>query len=68
MPTYAAFCVLNGQSLQDMFGSLSFASPSVSDRGAEALGGGMKMAPSLPQPNLPPPVNKTDPFAGLAGF
>lgn len=51
-----------------MFGSLNFATPSASDRNAEALGGGMKMAPSLPQPNLPPPVSKQDPFAGLAGF
>lgn len=34
----------------------------------QALGGGNKMAPDLPQPNLPPPVSKKDPFAGLAGF
>ena len=35
---------------------------------AEALGGGVKMAPNLPQPSMPPPVTKKDPFAGLAGF
>ena len=47
---------------------MSFAAPSTNDKRAEALGGGMKMAPSLAQPNMPPPVSKQDPFAGLAGF
>jgi len=51
-----------------MFGQMSFGGGSMSDAKAEALGSGVKMAPSLPQPNMPPPVNKTDPFAGLAGF
>ncbi len=47
---------------------MSFAGSSGQEKKAEALGGGVKMAPSLPQPNLPPPVSKHDPFAGLAGF
>ena len=51
--------------MQDLFGQMTVGGSAAK---AEALGGGLKMAPNVPQPNLPPPVNKTDPFAGLAGF